>query len=54
MKINLMHSGLDEQSAEEEAYSNILHTLQKDLESINKDRLLWMKKLKSGPVHKKI
>ena len=46
MKINLMHSGLDEQSAAEEAYSNILPTLQKDLESIYKDRLLWMKQLK--------
>jgi len=54
MKINLMQSGLDEQSAGEEAYSNILPTLQKDLESIYKDRLLWMKKLKSDPVHKKI
>ena len=49
-----MHSGLDEQSAGEEAYSNILPTLQKDLESIYKDRLLWMKQLKSDPVHKKI
>ena len=54
MKINLMQSGLDEQSAGEEAYSNILPTLQKDLESIYKDRLLLMKKLKSDPVHKKI
>ena len=54
MKINLMQSGLDEQSAGEKAYSNILPTLQKDLESIYKDRLLWMKKLKSDPVHKKI
>ena len=54
MKINLMQAGLDEQSAEGEAYSNILPTLQKDLESIYKDRLFWMKKLKSDPVHRKI
>ena len=54
MKTNLMQSGLDEQSAGEEAYSNFLPTLQKDLESIYKDRLLRMKELKSDPVHKKI
>ena len=54
MKINLMQVGLDEQSAGEEAYSNILPTLQKDLEIIYKDRLFWMKKLKSDPVHRKI
>ena len=54
MKMNLMQSGLDEQSAGEEACFNILPTLQKYLESIYKDRLLWMKKLKSDPVHKKI
>ena len=54
MKINLMQAGLDEQSVGEEAYSNILPTLQKDLESIYKDRLFWMKKLKSDPVHRKI
>ena len=54
MKLNLMHSGLDEQSAGEEAYSNILPTLQKDLKNIYKDRLLWIKQLKSDPVHKNI
>ena len=54
MKINLMQAGLDEQSAGEETYSNILPTLQKNLESIYKDRLFWMKKLKSDPVHRKI
>ena len=37
MKMNLMQSGLDEQSAVEEAYSNILPTLQKDLENTYKD-----------------
>ena len=49
-----MQSGLDEQSSGEGAYSNILPTLQKDLESICKYRLLWMKQLQSDPVHKKI
>ena len=48
-----MQPSLDEQSAGEEAYSNILHRLQKDLESINKDHLFWMKQIKSDPVHKK-
>ena len=34
MKVNLIHSGLDEQSAEEKAYSNVLPMLQKDRETI--------------------
>ena len=54
MKINLIHSGLDEQSAGEKAYSDILPKLQKELESIYMDRLSWMKQLKNDPVHKKI
>ncbi len=41
--MNLIHSGLDEQSAEEKAYSNVLPMLQKELESIFVERLLWMK-----------
>ena len=43
MKINFMQAGLNEQSAGEEAYSNILPALQKDLENIYMDRLFWMK-----------
>ena len=54
MKMNLIHSGLDEQSAGEKAYSDILPKLQKELESIYMDRLSWMKQLKNDPVHKKI
>ena len=54
LKRNLIYSGLDKQSAGQKAYSDILPILQKDLESIYKDRLLWMKKLQSDPVHKKI
>ena len=54
MKMNLIHSGLDEQSAEEIAYSNVLPMLQKELESIYMERLLWMKQLENDPVHKKI
>ena len=54
MKINLIHSGRDEQSAEEIAYSNVLPMLQKELESIYMERLLWMKQLENDPVHKKI
>ena len=34
MKMNLIHSGLDKQSAEEKAYSSILPKLQKKLENI--------------------
>ena len=51
---NLIYNGLDKQSAGQKAYSDILPILQKDLENIYKDRLLWMKHLKSDPVHKKI
>ncbi len=43
MKMNLIHSGLDEHSAGEKAYFNILPMLQKELESIYMERLLWMK-----------
>ncbi len=53
MKMNLIHSGLDEQSAEEITYSNVLPMLQKELESIYMERLLWMKQLENVPVHKK-
>ncbi len=52
--MNLIHSGLDEQSAEEKAYSNVLPMLQKELESIYKECLLWMKQLENDPVHKKM
>ena len=54
MKESLINSGLDEQSAKDKAYSNILPKLQKELENIYMERLLWMKQLKKDPVHKKI
>ena len=54
MKERLINSGLDEQSAKDKAYSNILSKLQKELENISMERLLWMKQLKKDPVHKKI
>ena len=54
MKESLINSGLDEQSAKDEAYSNILPKLQKELENIYMERLLWMKQLKKDSVHKKI
>ena len=53
MKMNLIHSGLDEQSAEEIAYSNVLPMLQKELESIYMERLFLMKQLENDSVHKK-
>ena len=54
MKESFINSGLDEQSAKDKAYSNILPKLQKELENIYMERLLWMKQLKKDPVHKKI
>ena len=54
IKMNLIDSGLDEQSAGEKAYSDFLPMFQKELESIYMERLLWMKQLKNDPVHKKI
>ncbi len=54
MKMNFMHSGLDEQSAGEKAYLNVLPMLEKELKSIYMERLFWMKQLKNDPVHKKI
>jgi hypothetical protein len=54
MKTNLIHNGLEEKSAAEEAYFSILPMLQRELESIYMERLLWMKQLKIDPVHKKI
>jgi hypothetical protein len=54
MKESLINSGLDEQSAKDKAYSNILLKLQKELENIYMERLLLMKQLKKDPVHKKI
>ena len=53
MKMNLTRSGLDEQTAGETAYSNILPELQKELESIYLQCLQWIQ-LNKDPVHKKI
>ena len=54
IKMNFIHSGLDEQSAIEKAYANILPKIQKELESIYMERLLWMQQLKKDPIHQKI
>ena len=54
IKMNLIHSGLDEQSAIEKAYANILPKIQMELESIYMERLSWMQQLKKDPVHQKI
>ena len=43
MKMNLIHSGLDKQSAGAKAYSSILPKLQKELENIYMEHLVWMK-----------
>ena len=50
MKESLINSGLDEQSAKDKAYSNILPKLQKELENIYMERLSWMRQLKKDPV----
>ena len=54
IKLNLTQSGLDEETAGETPYSNILPELHKELESIYLQRLQWIKQLKKDPVHKKI
>ena len=54
MKMNLTQSGLDEDTAGETAYSNILPELQKELETIYLQRLQWIQQLKKDPVDKKI
>ena len=54
MKMNLTHSDLDEQTAGETAYTNILPELQKELKSIYLQRLQWIQQLKKDPAHKKI
>ena len=54
MKMNSTHSGLDEQTAGETAYSNILPELQKELESIYFQRFQWIQQLKKDSLHKKI
>ena len=54
MKMNLTQSGLDEETAGETPYSNILPELQKELESIYLQRLQWIQQLKKDPVQKKI
>ena len=43
LKMYLIHSGLDKQSAGEKAYSSILPKLQKELKNFYMQRLLWMK-----------
>ena len=55
MKVSLAHThGLDEQTAGETAYSNILPELQTELRRIFLQRLQWIQQLKKDPVHKKI
>ena len=53
-KESLVNSGLDEKSATKLAYSNILPKLQKQLESVYMQCLMWMVQLKNDPVHRKI
>ena len=50
----LINTGLDEQTARDQAYSNVLPKLQKELESVYMQRLMWMVQLKNDPIHRKI
>ena len=54
MKESLINTGLDKQSAKDKAFSNMLPKLQKELENIYMERLVWMRQLMKDPVHKKI
>ena len=54
MKESLINTSLDEQSVKDKAFSNMLPKLQKELENIYMERLVWMRQLKKDPVHKKI
>ena len=45
---------LDEQTARDQAYSNVSPKLQKELESVYMQRLMWMVQLKNDPIHRKI
>ena len=54
LKESLINTGLDEQSSKDKAFSNMLPKLQKELENIYMERLVWMRQLKKDPVHKKI
>ena len=53
-KESLVNSGVDEESATKLAYSNILPKLQKELESVYMQRLIWMVQFRNDPVHRKI
>ena len=50
----LINNGIDEQTARDQAYSNVLPKLQKELESVYMQRLMWMAQLKNDPIHRKI
>ena len=50
----LMNNGLDERTARDQSYSNVLPKLQKALESVYMQRLMWMVQLKNDPIHRKI
>ena len=44
MKESLINTGLDEQSAKDKAFSNMLPKLQKELGNIYLERLVWTTK----------
>ena len=54
IKDHLINTGLDAETATDEATSTLLPKLQKDLEDIYVERLMWMHEMKKDPVHRKI
>ena len=54
MKDHLMSTGLDEETAKNEASFKLLPKLQRELGNIYKGRLEWIQEMKRDPVHMKI
>ena len=54
MKDNFINSGLDEETAKNEASFKVMPKLQREVGNIYKERLEWIQEMKRDPVHKKI
>ena len=54
MKDNFITSGLDEETAKNEASFKVMPKLQREVGNIYKERLEWIQEMKRDPVHKKI
>ena len=54
LKQNFIDNGFDDESAQHKAYSLVQPKLQKELESVYLERLLWIRELRRDPIHRKI